>query len=150
MYLRQPLGAWYDKAFDFATQAGAAITGATAGNKWGQVVKDVGQSFSSAVFGTQPPQPAPPPSPAPVYGPPAPPPSPPPSSRSSTPAPRPTTYGTPPTGRRVPGPSSYPGEMPEEKKTNWLLYGGLGAGAIVLYLMMRKPKPRTAAGEIAR
>jgi hypothetical protein len=29
----------------------------------------------------------------------------------------------------------------EEKKTNWLLYGGIGAGALVLYLLLRKPTP---------
>src|SRR5215471_18420198 len=73
MYVRNGLGAFWDKALQFATDAGAAITGATAGQKWGDVVRNVGGSFNSAVFGgpgaqpapQQPPPMAPPPAPAP-------------------------------------------------------------------------------------
>jgi hypothetical protein len=127
MYVRNGLGAFWDKALEFATNAGAAITGATAGQKWGDVVRNVGGSFNQAVFGGQPPpQPQPAPQP-PAYAPP----------------PR-QTFAPPPRIMTAAAPTYLPMPMqplPEEKKTNWLLYGGLGAGAIVLYLLLRKPAP---------
>lgn len=127
MYVRNGLGAFWDKALQFATDAGAAITGATAGQKWGDVIRNVGGSFNQAVFGgpgpqalAQQPGPA---APRPAY----------PS------APRPTFAP----GFAAGAPTFLPMPMPahEEKRTNWLLYGGIGAGAVVLYLLLRKPTP---------
>jgi hypothetical protein len=128
MYVRNGIGAFWDKALQFATDAGAAITGATAGQKWGDVVRNVGGSFNSAVFGGPGPQPAPPPpmAPSPTYA----------------PAPRPFYAPAPPRIMTASAPTFMPMQPgPEEKRTNWLLYGGIGAGAIVLYLLLRKPAP---------
>ena len=130
MYVRNGLGAFWDKALQFATDAGAAITGATAGQKWGDVVRNVGGSFNQAVFGG--PGPQPPPQQQPMAPPPP----------AYAPAPRPA-FAPGPRIMTATAPTYLPMPMqpPEEKKTNWLLYGGIGAGAIVLYLLLKKPAP---------
>src|SRR5215831_7409368 len=105
MYVRNGLGAFWDKALQFATDAGAAITGATAGQKWGDVVRNVGGSFNQAVFGGPGPQPPPQPQsapPPPAY---APPPRP-----TFAPPPRIMTAGA---STYLPMPKQPP---PEEKK----------------------------------